>query len=499
MRSRCPAIRAASVAAQAICLRELLDPRDQIVPLEGLGDHPVGAHRLHALGLLRVEVGRDDQDGDLAARCPQLLQGVDTGHVRHHGVEQDQVRLRVAVLLAHLLGRIDHLDPVGRGPDLVSLRLQPALQQQQHGLGVVGDQEPGHARDLAAAAAPLPELSVLGGLPSLAIGSTNLKVAPLPGFDVAEMAPPCNSTKLLAIARPSPVPPTAWVSPLWARQKRSKTCSSSSGSRPGPLSVTPNSTWRPTLPAVSRTLAPSGAYSLALVSRFESTCPIRSGSACTSGRSFSTLTVSLCFFSSNSGRIWRPMRWASGRTGVGSGSTWSLPASLRARSSRSLIIFCSCPALSAMISAASSWREFRVFGCAVSISAKPLTTVTGVRSSCETVSTKSSFIRSTRSRSRASRSSALAISLNACPRVAISTGPPTSTRVFRSPPASRRAPSTSLASGARMELIRPEKRIRAASRAPARPIATRIVVFRVSSRAFSRTASRAPRVATARA
>ena len=54
-------------------------------------------------------------------------------------------------------------------------------------------------------------------------------------------------------------------------------------------------------------------------------------------------------------------------------------------------------------SAASRWLALRRFS-AISISAKPLTTVTGVRSSCETVSTKSSFIRSIRSRSCASRS-----------------------------------------------------------------------------------------------
>ena len=44
------------------------------------------------------------------------------------------------------------------------------------------------------------------------------------------------------------------------------------------------------------------------------------------------------------------------------GSIRSLPASLRARSSRSLISFWSCPALSAMISAASICRPFRPLG-----------------------------------------------------------------------------------------------------------------------------------------
>ena len=83
--------------------------------------------------------------------------------------------------------------------------------------------------------------------PSLAIGNTKRKVAPLPASELAEIAPPCSSTSDFAIARPRPVPPTAWVSPLWARQKRSKTWSSSSGSRPGPLSETVNSICLPTL------------------------------------------------------------------------------------------------------------------------------------------------------------------------------------------------------------------------------------------------------------
>ena len=112
-------------------------------------------------------------------------------------------RITSGSLGAELAKPLQGLDSVGRGDDLVALHLQPPLEHEQDGLGVVRDQQAGHP---AAPAFALPAGAFGFGRPSLAIGSTKRKVAPSPGDEFAEIAPPCSSTSDLAIARPRPVP-----------------------------------------------------------------------------------------------------------------------------------------------------------------------------------------------------------------------------------------------------------------------------------------------------
>ena len=118
----------------------------------------------------------------------------------HHRVEQDQVRLtrraRARRALEHLDGRRSRSD------HLVAVHLEPALEHQQHRLGIVGDQELGHERTPCRAGLRPRCRAGFGpaGRPSLAIGSTKRKVAPSPGWSSAEIAPPCSSTSDLAIA-----------------------------------------------------------------------------------------------------------------------------------------------------------------------------------------------------------------------------------------------------------------------------------------------------------
>src|SRR5262249_16153070 len=266
--------------------RELLDLADQVLPLEGLRDGVRGAERAHPVGLRGVEVRGDHQHRDLGARLPEFLEHLRPRHVGHHRVEQDDVRL----LGAGIAQALERLKAVGRRDHVVALHLQPSLEHEQHRLGVVGDEQ---ARQVGAPAVVLLAESVRVLWPSLAIGSTKRKVAPSPWVEFAEIAPPWRSTSALAIPSPSPVPPTSSVSPPRALQKRAKTVSSSSSPRPGPLSETAYSISSPTRVAASFTSAPSCAYLFALVRRFASTCAIRSASASTSGRSFSTLTVKL--------------------------------------------------------------------------------------------------------------------------------------------------------------------------------------------------------------
>jgi hypothetical protein len=81
-------------------------------------------------------VGGDHHDRHLGSLPPKLLEHLGAGHVGHHRVEQDDVRL----LGGELLEPLECLEAVGRGDDLVALHLQPALEHEQHCLGVVGDE-----------------------------------------------------------------------------------------------------------------------------------------------------------------------------------------------------------------------------------------------------------------------------------------------------------------------------------------------------------------------
>ena len=313
---------------------------------------------------------------------------------------------------------------------------------------------------------------------------------PTPTADSTASVPPCSSTSDFEIARPRPVPPTRWVRPASPRTKRSKMCSSWSSGIPGPLSVTAISTSAPTTRAVTSIDAPSGEYSCALVSKFTSTWRIRSASTSIRGRPGSIWALSVWLELSVWARMVRTASSTSGATSVGAGVTARRPASLRARSSRSLSRRTRWRQLSRMTATVSTCFGVSESRSSISSSAKPWTEVRGLRSSCEAVRTNSSLSRSSWSRWLASCSSSSAISLKAAPRVAVSDSPPTSTRALRSPAARRPAASTSSSSGRRIEAIRPLNSSRAPVRPAINPAATRIAVSRVSEEIWSRSSAR---------
>src|SRR5262249_10908747 len=74
-----------------------------------------------------------------------------------------------------------------------------------------------------------------GAIGAAALGTVNLKAAPLPGFDSHQILPPCSSTILLQIASPNPSPDAS------CRDNRLNGLNSFSASpwlMPGPLSLT---------------------------------------------------------------------------------------------------------------------------------------------------------------------------------------------------------------------------------------------------------------------
>ena len=69
-------------------------------------------------------------------------------------------------------------------------------------------------------------------------GSKMLKAEPCPISVSTQMRPPCASTSVLTMDRPTPVSPMPWMSTLSARYRREKTRGMSSGGMPPPWSVT---------------------------------------------------------------------------------------------------------------------------------------------------------------------------------------------------------------------------------------------------------------------
>ena len=247
-------------------------------------------------------------------------------------------------------------------------------------------------------------------------------------------------------------------------------------------------------PALTRIDALSGQYSCALVIRLTRTWRIRSGSTATAGSPSPTSSSSSWPFASVWLRIVRTASATSVAGSVGTGLIVSRPASLRARSSRSLRRRTRWRVLSRMISTVSACFGVRRSRSSISSSAKPCTEVSGLRSSCEAVSTNSSFIRSSRSRSPARLCSSSAISLKAVPSAAVSERPPICTRAPRSPAARRPDASTSSSRGLRIEEIRPLK----SSAAPVSPAISPAPTSSAVSRVWPSISSAATRASPAR-
>ena len=110
-----------------------VDPRDQFVLVEGLGHVIVGA--VAEAADLRVDVGgaREDQDGGVHPRHPELLQHVVAVHVGQRQVEYDDVVIveltEIDAFLAQV-GRVD-IEALGLQHQLDTLRCGAIVFDQQ--------------------------------------------------------------------------------------------------------------------------------------------------------------------------------------------------------------------------------------------------------------------------------------------------------------------------------------------------------------------------------
>src|SRR5262249_321106 len=158
---------------------------------------------------------RDRFQRRIGLDAPRRLVAV---HHRHLDVHQDQVGL-VLGGLGHALGAIMRLDHV------VARHAQEIAQDLAIVLGVFD------AEYLLAYCAAFFTGWAL-------IGMVTLKVEPLPSSDSTVMRPPCSSTILREIERPSPVPPFLRVLVLSTCWNSSKILPWSSGATPEPVSTT---------------------------------------------------------------------------------------------------------------------------------------------------------------------------------------------------------------------------------------------------------------------
>ena len=239
-------------------------------------------------------------------------------------------------------------------------------------------------------------LSLLPAAVAVAGRSTRKRAPDSPGTgSTRPIRPPCRSVTQRAIARPSPVPPPAVSGSV---PNRTNTRSRSSGAIPVPSSVTSSRTTSPTRPAQMRTTPPSGLCRAALSSRLASSWWSRDRSASTTRPGGSTRT------SKDTPRI---PAWASvtasptsAETGTGLRSRATTPASTRERSRRSLtrlLSRCAWPSATRIVAGSGSVTPSSRF------SSTATSAVSGVRSSCETLATRSRRWRSTVARSAAIR------------------------------------------------------------------------------------------------
>src|SRR5581483_5506728 len=299
-----------------------VDRGHQLVARERLREVVVGAeiHSAAQAGAI-VERGEEHERGiGEAGLGAQRLEHREAVHLRHVDVAQDEVGLvaprelqrDAPVLRAHRRETLDleHEQDVVADPGLV-LDHEDFLLARQGGV---------HEAAMASAREYTGRLTV--------------NWVPLPGALLKEMLPPCRSTALRTMARPSPVP--GRFSTLDARWKLSNSSAWSASGMPMPWSWTSMKTSSPRRASVTRISLLSGEYLAAFDRRFSRMWRSSRSSISTAGRSKRSSKRTTC------DRPWairnsRMTRAHSSRRSRRAGVRRSTPDSARPRVSTSLI------------------------------------------------------------------------------------------------------------------------------------------------------------------
>ena len=238
-----------------------------------------------------------------------------------------------------------------------------------------------------------------------------MKTAPCPSPALsARIDPPCSSTRLLQIDKPSPSPDRSWRIAESACQNRSKTYGSCAGSMPAPVSATCSRTRGPSFDSRTCTRPPRGVNLTAFDTRFETICCTRAGSASTMPAAPSRdITKSTPLACAMGFEVSTPASTMGARS-IGRGLMRSLPLTMRDTSSRSSMSWpCSC-ALRSMVSSArccivaSSFPDF-------ARRTQPVIALSGERNSCDTTARNWSLAAVATSAARRASTSATSSSL----------------------------------------------------------------------------------------
>src|SRR5438105_9948800 len=344
------------------------------------------------LGLAPCGGEHDDLDvpplGSLADALAHLVPALH----RHHHVEQHEVGfIRI--------DEFQHCVAVSRDEHLVAAAPEQELERGDDVRLVIGNEHLLFPRGHAAAA-------------PRSRGKVKEKQAPRPGSLSTQSFPPWCSTMCRLIGRPRPVPGgrSVSVSPAW--RNLSKMIAWSSALTPGPLSRTSTRTLSaPTASATSMRPLPGSQNFTALDSRFSSTWMRRSTSPGTCGADAGSLASTRMPFSSNTWPIPAMESEITSFMSTCESCHSARPDSIFERSSTWLMSRVKRSVSLVMMSRNRLRCESSTFGSWRRISEKARIEVRGVRSSCVTTETKSSFMRSSSfRRSFASRSSAVAAS-----------------------------------------------------------------------------------------
>src|SRR5205807_9656956 len=168
-----------------------------------VGEEAVGAGGERPLALVGIDVDAGhEQHRNVRGRRVAFQDLADAQPIdaAEQQVEDDGVR-------QFLTGLVQRLEPVLRGEDVEALALKARDERLQALRIVVGDEDPPGAAQLAhpalrRGARPVRSCAATSGRR----GMRKRKALPLPGTLSTQIWPPCNSTRRLESARPSPMP-----------------------------------------------------------------------------------------------------------------------------------------------------------------------------------------------------------------------------------------------------------------------------------------------------
>src|SRR5262245_24596948 len=270
--TKASAVRPSSGAIGSPATENGLHPRTKLLRAEGLADVVVRAGVEAALnvGLLCARGEQDDRHLARRFLLAETTRQLEAVHLRHHHVEDRQIRLRGP-------GELECLRAVACLEHGVPRALQAERDQLEDVRVVIG----GEDHRLFPVGSVVHQVVTSSAESSTAAGSVSgsstVTVVPTPTLLRTEIVPLCASTIDFTIDRPRPVPWMLWA--VDARKKRSNSRWASSSGMPTPVSFTSSCVVSRDVATLTKTSPSSGVNLTAFDSRLSTTCVSREPSA----------------------------------------------------------------------------------------------------------------------------------------------------------------------------------------------------------------------------